>query len=209
MKVFVCPSQGEMGKSQGVVRAFGSIWEGSVLDVGCRSGHLKHALPNGSVRYCGIDLFPPVNVNGNLEEGLPFGNASSDTVVALDILEHKDDIYRAFSEVCRVARKYVVVTLPNVYEIRTRLKILLGQRLSKYGLPPDPPRDRHRWFFSFGEAMAFIHTLGPRHGFEIKVEGCFVGPRRGIAGNRLMVSLYPNLLSPFYLALLERKRREE
>jgi SAM-dependent methyltransferase len=209
LKVFVCPSQGEMGKFQGVVQAFGNIWEGSVLDVGCRSGHLKHALSNGRLRYCGIDLFPPGNVIGNLEGGLPFGNASSDTVVALDVLEHTDDIYMAFSELCRVARKYVVVTLPNAYEVRPRIKMLLGQRLSKYGLPPEPPSDRHRWFFSFHEALAFVHTLGRRYGFEVKVEGCAVGPRRGSVGSRFIVSLCPNLLSPWYLALLERKKREE
>jgi SAM-dependent methyltransferase len=195
-----------MGKFQGMVRAFPDIWEGLVLDVGCRSGQLKGALPNGNARYCGVDLFPPANVVGNLEEGLPFGDASSDTVIALDVLEHTNDIYRAFGELCRVSRTYVLVILPNLYEAKYRMKFLLGWRLSgKYGLPVEPPGDRHRWLFSFREALVFTHALSRRYGFEVVAEGGLIGPRRGLAGGRLMAGLFPNLLSPSYAALLRRK----
>jgi SAM-dependent methyltransferase len=206
MNVFLCPKRDEMGKFQGVVQAFPTIWEGSILDVGCRSTHLKRALPDGRVRYCGVDLFPPAHVVGNVEVGLPFADTSFDVVVALDVLEHTDDIYKAFGELCRVARRHVLCSLPNAYEVKSRIKFVLGQRLSgKYGLPLEPPGDRHRWLFSFLEARTFTHGMARRYAWEVRAEGCMVGPRRGSVGVGRIVSLFPNLLSPLYIALLEKK----
>jgi SAM-dependent methyltransferase len=206
MNIFLCPKRDEMGKFHGIVQAFPTIWEGSILDVGCRSTHLKHALPNGGMRYHGVDLFSPAHVVGNVEIGLPFGDMSFDVVVALDVLEHTDDIYHAFSELCRVARRHVVCSLPNGYEVKSRLKFLLGQRPSgKHGLPVEPPGDRHRWLFSFLEARTFTHGMALRHALAVRAEGCLVGPRRGAAGVGRLVSLFPNLLSPFYIALLEKR----
>ena len=205
MRVFVCPSRDEIGKFQGLVCAFPDIWYGLVLDIGCRSENLKYVLANREIHYYGLDLYPPADIVGNLEMGLPFEDASFDTVVALDVLEHTDNIYKACNELCRVARNYVLITLPNAYEVKSRLTFLFGRGLSaKYGLPLDPPDDRHRWLFSFQEARTFTHTMAQRHGFEVRVEGCLIGPHRAFAGGRLIASRLPNLLSPWYVSLLRR-----
>ncbi|MEW6171996.1 MAG: class I SAM-dependent methyltransferase [Bacillota bacterium] len=201
MKVFVAPGAGEAGKFRGVIQAFPDVWKGIILDVGCRSGNFKSQLPNKMVRYYGIDLFPPATIIANVEHGLPFKKASFDVVVALDVLEHTNDIHNAFGELCRVARGYVVISLPNGYELRSRLKFLLGHPISgKYLLPTEPLLDRHRWLFSLREAQAFTHTLSKQYGFKVEREGCLIGPRRGFV--RLAVSFHPNLLSPWYIALL-------
>jgi len=206
VNVFVAPSRDEIGKFQAVVHAFPSIWEGLILDVGCRSANLRRVLEDREVHYRGLDLFPPADFIGDLGAGLPFEDMSFDTVVALDVLEHTDNIYQAFGELCRVARKYAVVTLPNAYEVKSRIKFLLGRRLSgKYGLPLEPPNDRHRWLFSLREAMDFIHARVRCHDCRVAAEGCLVGPGRGFMIGRLMVGYFPNLLSPWYLALLQKK----
>lgn len=203
MKVFVCPSSGEDGKLRAVVAAFPHIWSGRVLDVGCRSGRLRQALRGKDVRYCGLDLSPPADVIGNLEAGLPFPDETFDVVVALDVLEHTDNIWSAFRELCRVTRRYCVIALPNMYEMRSRVKFLLGRGISgKYGLTVEPEADRHRWLFSFREARTFVHILGRGFGFRMVDEGCLVGPARGFILVRPMVSVFPNLFSPWYLALL-------
>ena len=130
--------------------------------------------------------------------------------MALDVLEHTDDIYRSFSELCRVAHSHVLIVLPNVYEIKGRARFLFGRRLSgKYGLPQDPPSDRHRWLFSLPEAVNFAHTMGQRCGFEVVDEGCLIGPWRSVMGVCQLVSFFPNLLSPSYVALLHRKETNE
>jgi hypothetical protein len=205
MKVIASLDIESNGKFVSMVRAFPNIWSGSVLDVGCRSRQLKDALPKETTDYLGVDLYPPADVVGNLETGLPFDAASCNTVVALDVLEHTDDIHYSFAELCRVARNHVLLALPNLYEISGRKRFLLGQRISgKYGLPTDPPNDRHRWILSFNEALIFTHTMAPKSGFRVIEEGCLIGPRRGLIGVRHLVSSFPNLLSPWYVALLER-----
>jgi 2-polyprenyl-3-methyl-5-hydroxy-6-metoxy-1,4-benzoquinol methylase len=207
MKVFISLDLDSAGKFASIVRAFPGIWNGRVLDVGCRSRKLKDALPEESSDYLGVDLYPPADLVGNLEAGLPLEEASHDTVVALDVLEHTDNIYGSFAELCRVARKHVLLALPNLYEIAVRKRIILGQCISeKYGLPVHPPMDRHRWIFSFREAEHFTHAMAAKCGFEVIDEGCLVGPRRSTIGFRQMVSVFPNLLSPWYIALLQRKR---
>ena len=209
MKVFICPTPDEAGKFYGVVNAFPNIWEGNVLDIGCRSGHLKDVLweCKKEIRYVGLDLHPPADIIADLEKGLPFSDESFDVVVAMDVLEHTDDIYKAFEELCRVSRKFVLVTLPNAYELKGRIKFFFGHRLSgKYGLPAEPPTDRHRWLFSFNEAVHFVHVRAAKCGFEVKDEGCLIGPSRASVVGRHLVGYFPNLLSPWYLVLLSKRR---
>ena len=205
MKVFVSPDSESAGKFASMVQAFPNIWSGSILDIGCRSRQLKAALPKETAEYLGVDLYPPADVVGNLGTGLPFDAASSDTVVALDVLEHTDDIYKSFAELCRVARSHVLIALPNQYEISARKRFFFGQPISgKYGLPADPPNDRHRWLFSFQEALSFTHTMAARNGFEVIEEGCLIGPRRNRMGFRYVAGTFPNLLAPTYVALVRR-----
>jgi SAM-dependent methyltransferase len=185
-----------------VIRACGPIWTGSVLDVGCRTREVERALAGTGVRYCGVDLDPSAEVVANVGERLPFDDASFDVVMALDVLEHADDFHLAFAEVCRVARRHIVITLPNLYFVGVRLRHLLGHQISeKYGLPLARPADRHRWFFSLNDARAFIAGAATEHGWRVTGEWATRGPRaRPLAR---LVERWPNLLSPTYLAVLQ------
>ncbi len=208
MNVFKCKLSNEFGKFQGIIDALPNIWRGNILDVGCRHGYFRQVLHNCNIEcnYYGIDLYFPAKVIGDLETGLPFSSKVFEVVIALDVLEHTNDIHRTFSELCRVAKNHIVLTLPNVYEARNRLRFLLGQPLSaKYGLPSDPPRDRHRWLFSTKEAENFTHNMSEKTGFEILIDGCLIGPRRGLWIGRGLTNGFPNLFSQWYLALLHRK----
>ena len=206
MKVLVSHGPDEQGKLRSLAQAWPHLWHGRVLDVGCRSKVLQEVLPGGGVHYYGLDLFAPADVIGNLERGLPFPGAFFDTVVALDVLEHTDNIHDAFAELCRVSRQHVLIALPNAYEIASRLRFLRGLPLSgKYGLPPQPPADRHRWLFSLSEARTFLHVMGDKHGFETVAETSLIGVRRSVGGGRLLVARFPNLLSPWYIAVLRRR----
>lgn len=157
------------------------ILQGSVLDVGCDQRHLRPLLPRPDL-YLGVDLAPPADLCLNLDrENLPFDNASFDSVVCTDVLEHLERIHAVFDELLRVARHRVIVSLP------APLSSLLGD-LGKnapardgwkkfYGLPVEPPADRHRWFFGFEDAARFLEHRSNRLGWRIEQldaqwEGC-------------------------------------
>jgi SAM-dependent methyltransferase len=203
IRVYTARSKGELGKFECVVRSFPDAFRGSILDVGSRSGNLKQILSNRSSRYFSLDLSPPADVVSNLERGLPFVDSAFDTVVALDVLEHTDQIHFAARELLRVARRHAVIALPNAFDIKARVRLLRGRHVSgKYGLPVEAPGDRHRWFFGFDEARRFCAQTAASVGWTVCAEGALIGPKRHFVSTA--VSHLPNLLAPSYLGLLQR-----
>ncbi len=136
------------------------ILSGRILDVGADACHLKEHLSPGT-EYCGIGLGDRVDRVVDLEKDLiPFPDETFDCVLCLDVLEHVDNIHIVFDEVCRVSRKFAIVSLPNAwldfYNMLRSGDYRLGQPMKFYGLPVEPPPDRHKWFFSPDEAKAFV-----------------------------------------------------
>ena len=162
----------------------------SVLDIGCRDGILRRFLPQ-EVSYAGVDLCPGPNVTRvcNVEQGIPFADASFDTVVALDVLEHIDNVWFAFDEMVRVARRQLMAVLPNSYHFRERLRFLRGREGGKYVLSPDPILDRHRWLPSYRSARSFFAHQAFRHGLTGS-ESIMVDERRNIP-RELLVRVLP------------------
>src|SRR6266853_4201985 len=162
----------------------------SVLDIGCRDGILRKYLP-AELRYAGVDLSPGPNVTKvfNVEQGIPFADASFDAVVALDVLEHVDNVWFAFDEMVRVARQQVMVVLPNSYHFRERLRFLRGVEAVKYVLSPAPIQDRHRWLLSYQAAHSFCAHQAFRHGLT-RSESIMVDERRNIL-RELLVRVLP------------------
>ena len=101
---------------------------------------------------------PDITLNLDEVERLPLDDASFECVVCTDVLEHLEHLHRIFEELIRVAGRYVVLSLPNNWA-NARRPIERGKgSFGHYGLPADPPADRHRWFFSFQEALEFLQS---------------------------------------------------
>lgn len=97
----------------------------SVLDVGCGNGCFVNTLvsifPNRFDRVIGLDLSDEAlkhvkteKLNGNITD-LLFEDESFDLVTSLEVLEHlpQEDFKRGVSELQRVSKKYVIITVPN------------------------------------------------------------------------------------------------
>jgi hypothetical protein len=152
-------------KAQYVWLKYRSLLTGRILDVGADACHLKRHLAPGT-EYCGIGYGEGVDRVVNLEQELvPFPSESFDCVLCLDVLEHIENIHAVFDDLCRVTRRYAVVSLPNAwldfYNMLRHGEYRPGQPMKFYGLPLDPPADRHKWFFSADEARAFIAYRAP------------------------------------------------
>ncbi len=138
-----------------------------VLDVGCDRAPLRGLVPGAG--YVGLDLTPEADVRHDLDAAapLPFLAAEFECVVCVEVLEHLDRLHDVFEELVRVARRYLLVSLPNCWAL-ARQPIGRGHgTFSHYGLPVDPPLDRHRWFFSLADAERFFRERGARHGLRI------------------------------------------
>src|SRR4030095_709635 len=129
-------------------RRFAPYLAGRVLDVGCDRAALRDVV--GRDRYSGVGLGPDADVRVDLERDgkLPFPDRSWDAVVCLDVLEHLNNLHEMFDEIVRVAAKHVVISLPNNWST-ARKRIAKGHgSFIHYGLPSDPPEDRHKWVFN-------------------------------------------------------------
>ena len=99
---------------------------------------------------------------------MPFDDATFDCVVCTETLEHLDNLHAMFGELIRVAKKYVIISLPNNW-VNARKPIGRGKgSFSKYGLPAEPPPDRHKWFFSLSEATDFIQQQHHRYAVSLR-----------------------------------------
>mgnify|MGYP002777797150 CR=1 FL=1 len=203
LQLSIAPGPGDVAKFQGVVNALPDVWGGRVLDCGARSGNMAAVLRGRVASYTSLDLVPPADVVASLDAPLPIPDRAFDVAVVLDVLEHTNDLHFALGEVCRVAARHVVVSLPNCFDVTSRLRILRGRHISaKYGLPVERRLDRHRWFLSLDDAHAFLRGFAPGAGFRLTEARVMVGPRR--ARLAPLIRRWPNLFAPTYLALLTR-----
>lgn len=93
----------------------------TVLDLGCGLGAYGNALRTEGIECIGCDVnfdyarkasklgLPTVTV----DSALPFRDLSFDSVVMFEVLEHVTDAERVLGEAFRVARKNVLITVPN------------------------------------------------------------------------------------------------
>jgi 2-polyprenyl-6-hydroxyphenyl methylase/3-demethylubiquinone-9 3-methyltransferase len=152
-----------------------------VLDLGCRSGALtRHFLEGNSVVGLDVDAAALEKasalgiepVQANVEEPLPFGDASFDAVVAGELLEHLQFPDALVAEIRRVLRPGGVLagSVPNAYRVQSRLRFLRGR----------PPEDDPTHLRMFSPA-ALEELLA---GFE-RVELRYVGGRYARLNARL------------------------
>ena len=119
-----------------------------VLDLGCRSGALtRHFLDGNDVVGLDVDRAALAKaealgiqpVQANVEEPLPFEEASFDAVVAGELFEHLQFPDALVAEILRVLRPggVIVGSVPNAYRLQGRLRFLLGRA------PEDDPTHLH------------------------------------------------------------------
>lgn len=126
----------------------------SVLEIGIGSGIVASALRRMVKKVVTLDIDPQLapDICGNVL-GLPFDDNSFDTILCCEVLEHLpfDWFGPALSELRRVSRRHVLISLPDVtryYVIRINLpRLSWDYRFSfPYGPAPHSVRcDEHFW----------------------------------------------------------------
>lgn len=89
----------------------------SLLEIGVGDGVVRQYLKaHTPIAYTSLDIADDLgaDVSGDVR-ALPFADASFDAVCAFEVLEHLpfEDFEKALDELARVARRYVIVSLPH------------------------------------------------------------------------------------------------
>lgn len=98
----------------------------SILDVGCGEGFTLAKFKKEKIgkNYEGIEkddqaielskkLYPSLNIQKGDIYTLPYKSNSFDLVVCTEVLEHLDNPKKAYKELIRVSRKYILLSVPN------------------------------------------------------------------------------------------------
>ncbi len=129
----------------------------SILDVGCYQKLLKKYISFKDI-YVGIDINgdPDLYINLEKEKLERFKNDSFYVVICTEVLEHLDNLHEVFDDICRVSKKYIIISLPNTW-IDLKFDLLRGSwNYKHYGIPVDKPIDRHKWFFNYDQVFKFL-----------------------------------------------------
>lgn len=186
----------------------------TLLDVGCRDCILqKYISPN--IKYVGLDLFQnienTVSIIGDINS-TNISDESYDCVVAIDILEHIDDPYTVFNKLAKITKKYLIINLPNGYDLKSRKMFLTGHLSEKYAFKTENNYDRHRWIMAYNEIIKFYKYKAQEFNSELQIidiqYGNWGSSLTGIMG--LIIRMLPNTLcSESVLGFFEKKKNYE
>ncbi|MDA7446617.1 hypothetical protein N8805_03985 [Candidatus Pelagibacter ubique] len=155
-----------LDRTEYVAKKLGKLNGDKVLDIGCREMILKEYL-EGKFNYLGLDYISKKSnatdfINHNLEKGIPDNLDNIDITVALDVLEHIENIHDVYKEFFSITNKTVVVALPNMAYYEFRINFLIKGVLSgKYIFSENKILDRHRWIPNYQTIDKFIYTNTP------------------------------------------------
>ncbi len=157
-----------LDRNEYVAKKLGNLNGDILLDIGCRDMILKKKL-RGKFNYKGLDYISDKDkdldfINHNLENGLPESLNDVDIIVALDVLEHIENIHEIYNQLFRVTKKKVIIALPNMAYYKFRINFLFKGVLSgKYIFSKKKVLDRHRWIPNYNTITEFINTNTPKN----------------------------------------------
>lgn len=155
-----------LNRNEFIANKLGFLNEETLLDIGCRDMILKNYL-SGKFNYIGLDYTNNVNqsknfINHNLEYGIPKID-NIDIITAIDVLEHLENVHETFSSLFLLAKKKIVIALPNMGYYKFRMHFFFTGYLSgKYNFSEKKIFDRHRWIPNYQSINCFIKANAPK-----------------------------------------------
>lgn len=148
-------------------RASEKIW---MLDIGCRRQGLKDYVGKFG-RYSGADLFQTGTVEfvGDFTKGLPLAEKEVDVSIALDVIEHTENMTDALDEMVRVTKKFAIVMLPNHAHFFHRLSFLFTTKINdKWTIKFPLSLDRHRWLTTASNSDSYMREYAADRGLLVE-----------------------------------------
>lgn len=172
----------------------------NVVDIGCRDCRLQEIGEFKS--YRGVDLFQ--NQFGTVTDVIDVMNfdfpMSTDSVVALDVLEHLDNPQLLTTKIFNSRPKNVIINLPNIYDFKGIFKFLFGRLGEKYKFNSTSQLDRHRWIMSNVEIAKFYKDIATKNNYSLTIIPITSG---GLLG-KLLNPIFPRLFTTALIGVFDQ-----
>jgi len=193
-----------------VIEITSALPKGRALDIPCGQGALAERLrKQGFEIFCGDYDSGNYRIQGghfhrlDLNCNLPYKDEAFDCVTSVEGIEHIENPHLLIREIARVLKNagHLVITTPNIMNIKSRLYFLLRSYFTDFKYFPQPGNQRERLGLHinpipFGELSYILN----RYGFRIKTISC-----------NKFTKKYP-LLMPFLkplIYMMTRKKNRE
>ncbi len=145
----------------------------SILDVGCGEGFTLNRLREQKIgkKLEGIEylktaielgkkMYPDIKIKQGNIYNLPYADNSFDLVLCTEVLEHLEDPEKGLKELVRVAKKYLIISVPNE-PFFMMAQLLRGKNWSRFG--NDIEHINHWTMFGFPQ------FVGKNSGTKVKI----------------------------------------
>jgi SAM-dependent methyltransferase len=179
--------------------------------------HLEESLGKDGLEVYEIDLGGDCDLKVNLDDltQLPFNDKSFDVVCAFDVLEHLENFHLVNEEMFRVAKDYVLISLPNsASEIffdafwnrpQKQHETDRGVFSKFYGLPIVPPSDRHRWWLYFQDIIRFYYYFSQKNNAKLEFWTPRLSLKKKIFSSLFGAHIYYTYFCPFVWIKLDKQ----
>lgn len=155
----------------------------SVLDIGCGDGVVGTLLPT-EWNYRGIDLSNASIYEQNASDkrilysspdqidSVLAGSEPADLVLMLDVLEHTRRFSDLFERAIPLAKRYIIVSLPNELFLFDRLRLLIGKEHPAHSLDLInlPEGFKHQYLINITKALKILSDVASRNNFKMLEE---------------------------------------
>ena len=187
---------------QRIIALSGITTSSSVLDLGCGSGAwLRRLHEAGFSNLTGLDRSPGPHasrfgriITGNFEDddiGKSIANVRFQLVTLIEVIEHvsNPELLLKFAAERLAPHGWLIITTPNIYSLRARMRFLLTGRMTWFEEPANAEPDHiHPLMLE-----AYNRKIFKRLGLEIAVTCTY--PEHGSDGTRGVQRLITRLLA--------------
>ncbi len=152
----------------------------TLLDISCKEGDVLASLHNRRFTLRGTNFEAsgsdkhgvPIDYGVDLRQRLPYGDASFDVVLLVEVIEHLSDHQAAIGELARILKPggVLILTTPNVMRLNSRVHFMLSgyHKTKRRFIPFETPLNHAHRFHNYPIELPILYYLCKQNGLNLE-----------------------------------------
>ena len=191
----------------------------ALLDVSCKEGDVLRAIAPLGFTLRGTNYEPtgpslngtPIDYGVDLLQCLPYGDASFDVILLVEVIEHLENHRIALSELARILKPggVLILTTPNIMRLNSRFHFFFSgyHKTKRRFIPFDTPLVEAHRFHNYPIDLPILYYLCKQNGLEIERLGN--SKIKGFSRLLFLLFGFPVQLYTWYTLQLREKNQQQ